>query len=86
MNGEDQVSVNTADVWPEDAEDDEGLVINWFVSEGSQVEEGDPLCEFQVEKVDIEVPAPVTGAIEEIILEEDAEFERGDTLAHISTK
>jgi pyruvate/2-oxoglutarate dehydrogenase complex dihydrolipoamide acyltransferase (E2) component len=86
VNGEDQVSVNTGSVWPEDAEDEEGLVINWFVSEESQVEEGDPLCEFQVEKVDVEVPAPVTGTIEEIILEEDAEFERGDTLAYIATK
>jgi pyruvate/2-oxoglutarate dehydrogenase complex dihydrolipoamide acyltransferase (E2) component len=85
MNSEGRVSVDTTDVWPEDTEDEEGVVINWFVSEGSQVEEGDSLCEFQVEKVDIEVPASESGTIEEIVLEEDEEFERGDTLAYIST-
>lgn len=86
MSSDDRVSLNTADRWPEDAEDEEGLVINWFVSEGSHVEEGDSICEFQVEKVDVEVSAPVAGTIDEIVLEEDAEFERGDTLAYISVE
>jgi pyruvate/2-oxoglutarate dehydrogenase complex dihydrolipoamide acyltransferase (E2) component len=83
MSGEDRIPVGTAEVWPEGAEDEEGLVINWFVSEGSGVEEGDPICEFQVEKVDVEVPAPATGTVDEIVLKEDAEFERGDTLAYV---
>lgn len=86
MSSEDRVSINTADWWPEDTKDEEGLVINWFVSEGSHVEEGDSICEFQVEKVDVEVSVPVAGTIEEIVLEEDAEFERGDTLAYISVE
>ncbi|SEW30209.1 lipoyl domain-containing protein [Natrinema salifodinae] len=77
----DRVAVDSADAWPDDADEDEGVVVNWFVSEGSDVEEGETLCEFQVEKVSIDVPAPVTGTLAEITLDEDAEFERGEPLA-----
>ncbi|WP_266081360.1 lipoyl domain-containing protein [Haladaptatus caseinilyticus] len=79
----DRVSVDTADVWPTDVEEDEAVVVNWFVTEGSHVEAGDDLCEFQVEKVSIDVPAPVTGQLDEIILDENDEFEAGETLAWI---
>lgn len=85
MSNTDQVAVDTVDIWPEDAQDEEALVINWFVSEGSKIEEGEPICEIQVEKVDVEIPAPASGMIAEIVLKEDAELERGDTLAYISS-
>lgn len=79
----DRVAVDTAAVWPDDADEDEGIVVNWFTSEGSPVDEGDTLCEIQIEKVDVDVPAPANGTLDEIVLDEDAEFERGDTLAWI---
>lgn len=78
-----RVAVDTADVWPEDTDEDEGVVVNWFITEGSHVGEGNDLCEFQVEKVSVDVPAPVTGTLDEIVLEEDDEFEQGKTLAWI---
>lgn len=78
-----RVAVDTVDVWPEDTDEDEGVVVNWFMTVGSYVEEGDDICEFQVEKVSIDVPAPVTGTLNEIVLNEDDEFEQGDTLAWI---
>ncbi|WP_339103875.1 lipoyl domain-containing protein [Haloterrigena salinisoli] len=81
---DDRVAVDTGDVWPADTDEDEGVVVNWFLSEGSSVEEGDDLCEFQVEKVSVDVPAPTNGTLEEIALEEDDEFERGDVLAWIA--
>lgn len=80
---DERVAVDTADVWPEDSDEDEGVVVNWFLSDGSRVEERDALCEYQVEKVSVDVPAPVTGTLDEIVLEEDDEFERGDVLAWI---
>ncbi|WP_137290387.1 lipoyl domain-containing protein [Natronorubrum halophilum] len=80
---DDRVAVTTADAWPEDADEDAGVVVNWFMSEGGHLEGGDSICEFQVEKVSVDVPAPVTGTLDEIVLEEDDEFERGDTLAWI---
>ncbi|WP_247729884.1 lipoyl domain-containing protein [Halovivax limisalsi] len=83
---DDTVAVDTADYWPEDAEEDEGVVVDWFVSEGESVGEGDTLCALQVEKVNVDVPAPEAGTIDEIALEEDDEFERGDVLARIRTE
>ena len=85
MSGDDdRVAVDSGDVWPEDTDEDEAVVVNWFLNEGSRVEAGDDLCEFQVEKVSVDVPAPATGTLAEIALEEDDEFERGAVLAWIS--
>lgn len=81
MAGNDRIEINTEDIWPEDADEDEGVVTNWFTGEGSQVEEGDTLCEIQVEKVSVDVPAPTAGTVHEIVRGEDDEFERGDILA-----
>lgn len=78
-----RVAVGTEQLWPEDPDDDVGLVINWFVPEGARVEAGEPICEIQVEKVDVDVPAPTTGTLVEIVHGEDAEFERGAVLAYI---
>lgn len=83
MSG-DRVPVDVDDIWPADTEEDEGVVVNWFVSEGSEVAEGDVLCEIQVEKVDADVPATVGGTLDEIVIPEDGAFRRGDTLAYIA--
>lgn len=80
-----RVAVDTASVWPDDADAEEGVVVNWFVSGGRAVEEGDSLCEIQVEKVSVDVLAPASGELDEIALGEDAEFEKGDTLAWIQS-
>lgn len=78
-----RVAVETADVWPADTDQEEGVVVNWFTTEGAHVTEGDVLCEFQVEKVSVDVPSPATGTLDEIVLDEDDEFEEGDTLAWV---
>jgi len=78
----DRVAV-ALDGWPEDADSDEGVVINWFVREGSRVEEGETLCEVQIDKVSTDILAPVAGTLVEIVRDEDDPFESGDTLAWI---
>lgn len=81
---DDFVPVESAAVWPEDAQDvAEAIVANWFVSEGSGVEEGDTIAEIQIEKVSVDVPAPATGELVERLVDENEEFERGDALARI---
>jgi pyruvate/2-oxoglutarate dehydrogenase complex dihydrolipoamide acyltransferase (E2) component len=76
--------VETSDVWPEDARDaEEGVVATWFVREGARAEEGRTLCEIQIEKVSVDVPAPVSGTVESILVAEAGEFERGDSVARI---
>lgn len=82
-SSENRVPIDTTDVWPEDSDENEGIVINWFTSEGNRIDEGEIVCEIQVEKVDIEIPAPTAGELDEIVLDEDTEFERGDTLAWV---
>lgn len=81
MSGDtDRVAV-TFDNWPEDADSDEGVVVNWFAREGANVEAEESLCEVQIEKVSVDVLAPTDGTLAEIVCGEDDEFERGDTLA-----
>ncbi len=76
-------AVDAADVWPEDAEDvEEGIVATWFVRDGATVEEGDTLCEVQIEKVSVDVVAPVGGVVERGV-EENEPFDQGRTLVHI---
>jgi pyruvate/2-oxoglutarate dehydrogenase complex dihydrolipoamide acyltransferase (E2) component len=80
------VVVDSETVWPADSEDvEEAVVSNWFVREGTAVTEGDPIAEIQIEKVSIDVPAPTTGEITEILIDEQAEFQRGDVLAQVSS-
>ena len=80
---DDRVTVDTGELWPGDADEEEGYVANWFVREGATVEAGDVLCEIQVEKVSIDVAAPVDGELVEVTLPEDAEFRRGETLGYL---
>ena len=84
MSEDDPIAVAASDDWPDDVEDDEtAVVVNWFAREGRRVEAGETVCEIQIEKVSIDVPAPVAGELVEIELEEDAELARGDALAWI---
>jgi pyruvate/2-oxoglutarate dehydrogenase complex dihydrolipoamide acyltransferase (E2) component len=87
MSGDaDAIEVDSEAVWPADAEDvEEAVVSNWFVREGTTVTEGDTIAEIQIEKVSIDVPAPASGEIAEIVIEEQGEFRCGDVLARISS-
>ncbi|WP_227131865.1 lipoyl domain-containing protein [Halorubellus salinus] len=79
-----RVAVTLASVWPDGGDDvDEGVVANWFAKEGATVDAGDTLCEIQIEKVSIDVPAPVAGTVDEVVLGENDEFTREDTLAYV---
>ncbi len=83
MSG-DTIEVDSATIWPDDSADvEEAIVSNWFVREGAAVSEGDPIAEIQIEKVSIDVPAPATGEMAEIVVVEQEEFRRGDVLARI---
>lgn len=77
---QDRIAV-TLSTWPDDADSEEAVVVNWFTREGATVEEGESLCEVQVEKVSVDVLAPADGTVVEIVRGEDDEFARGDTLA-----
>ncbi|WP_394741547.1 lipoyl domain-containing protein [Natronococcus roseus] len=86
MSGtDDRVAVAASGVWPEDVEDDEtAVVVNWFAREGRRVDDGETICEIQIEKVSVDVPAPVAGELVAIERDEDAELTREDVLAYVA--
>lgn len=62
--------ITAGGVWPADVEEEEGVVSNWFVRPGVRVDAGETLCEVQVEKVTVEVVAPVAGVVAERLVDE----------------
>ncbi|MDX6607111.1 MAG: hypothetical protein QOD14_1651, partial [Solirubrobacterales bacterium] len=63
----------------------EGTVLEWHVSEGDSVEEGQTIVEVSTDKVDAEVPAPATGTVTKILVDVDDTIEVGKPLAEIDT-
>ena len=78
------VAIDSDAAWPEDAADvEEAVVANWFAREGARIEAGETVCEIQIEKVSIDVPAPASGTLESIAVRDNGEFRRGDALGYI---
>src|SRR5262245_47154974 len=61
----------------------EGTVLEWHVSEGDSVEEGQTMVEVSTDKVDAEVPAPASGTVSRILVAPDETIEVGKPLAEI---
>ncbi|MGP9681251.1 2-oxoglutarate dehydrogenase, E2 component, dihydrolipoamide succinyltransferase [Brachybacterium sp. AOP3-A1-3] len=61
----------------------EGTVTRWLKAVGDTVEVDEPLLEVSTDKVDTEIPSPVAGTIEKILVEEDEDAEVGDDLVLI---
>ena len=61
----------------------EGTITQWLKSVGDTGEADEPLLEVSTDKVDTEVPSPVSGTILEIKAEEDDTVEVGDVIAII---
>jgi pyruvate dehydrogenase E2 component (dihydrolipoamide acetyltransferase) len=61
----------------------EGTVTRWLKQVGERVEVDEPLLEVSTDKVDTEIPSPVAGVVEQILVGEDETVEVGATLAVI---
>src|SRR2546426_11721166 len=61
----------------------EGTVLEWHVSEGDSVEEGQTVVEVSTDKVDAEVPAPASGTITKLLAEPDDVVQVGQALAEM---
>jgi pyruvate dehydrogenase E2 component (dihydrolipoamide acetyltransferase) len=61
----------------------EGTVTRWLKNVGDRVEVDEPLLEVSTDKVDTEIPSPVAGIIEAILVAEDATVEVGTPLVTI---
>ena len=61
----------------------EGEIVKWFVKAGDTIEEDDVLVEIQNDKAVVEIPSPVSGTIEEVLVEEGTVAVVGDVLVRI---
>jgi pyruvate dehydrogenase E2 component (dihydrolipoamide acetyltransferase) len=61
----------------------EGTVTRWLKSVGDRVEVDEPLLEVSTDKVDTEIPSPIAGVIEAILVQEDETVEVGTPLVTI---
>ena len=61
----------------------EGKILEWHVSEGQEVAEGDTVVEVSTDKIDAEVPAPASGVVTKILAQIDDTVEVGQVLAQI---
>ncbi len=61
----------------------EASVIQWFKQVGDSVGKDEPLVELETDKVTIEVPSPVAGALTEIVAADGSDVEVGALLCRI---
>jgi 2-oxoglutarate dehydrogenase E2 component (dihydrolipoamide succinyltransferase) len=61
----------------------EATVATWFKKAGDTVAQDEMLCELETDKVSVEVPAPASGTLSQILAEEGTTVEAGGKLAVI---
>ena len=62
---------------------EEGTILQWLVSEGDEVEEGDAIAEIETDKVSMEIEAEDAGTLAQILAEADESVAVGDAIAFI---
>ena len=60
-----------------------GRVVEWHVTEGNSIEEGQPLVSVETDKTVVEVNSPIAGTVLRLVGDIDKEYQVGDTLAWI---
>ena len=62
----------------------EGTILEWSVKVGDTVKDGDTVVEISTDKVDMELPAPATGTITEILAEDGETVTVGQVIARMT--
>ena len=71
---------------PVEQEGTKAVVRTWLKQVGQRVEENEPLVELETDKVAMEVPAPASGVLREIVLDIDADAAPGAVLGRIAVE
>jgi 2-oxoglutarate dehydrogenase E2 component (dihydrolipoamide succinyltransferase) len=61
-------------------------VLRWLKAVGDSVTQHEPLIELETDKVTVEVPAPASGVLREIVKAEQEEIAPGDVLGRLETE
>lgn len=65
---------------------EEGTMAQWFKQPGDTVTAGEPICEVETDKVEMEVEAPFSGVLEEIVAQPEDVVPVGEPLCYVSTE
>ncbi len=68
---------------PVEQEGTKAIVKSWYKKIGETIGEGDPLVELETDKVAVEVPAPASGIVSEILIDADCEAQPGAVLGRL---
>jgi 2-oxoisovalerate dehydrogenase E2 component (dihydrolipoyl transacylase) len=63
----------------------EGTITRWLKAEGDEVEVDEPLAEVDTDKVNAELPSPVAGTIEKLLVSEGATVDVGTEIVLVAT-
>jgi len=69
---------------PLGGEGDDADIVRWLVDEGAHVEEGQPILEVAFEKANVEVPAPASGTLTDVVVSTGDLVSVGQILASIT--
>jgi 2-oxoglutarate dehydrogenase dihydrolipoamide succinyltransferase (E2 component) len=61
----------------------EGTIVEWRKRPGDWVEADEPICDVTTDKIDVEIPAPASGRVQEIVVEPGTTVDVGTLLARI---
>lgn len=61
----------------------DAVLIRWLKSPGDAVVKGEPLAEFETDKVEVELEAPASGVLARVYAEEDDTIDVGAVIADI---
>jgi 2-oxoglutarate dehydrogenase dihydrolipoamide succinyltransferase (E2 component) len=64
----------------------EGTIVEWRKRPGDWVEADEPICDVTTDKIDVEIPAPASGRVQEIIVEPGTTVAVGTPLARIDAE
>jgi multifunctional 2-oxoglutarate metabolism enzyme len=64
----------------------EGSILEWTVQVGEPVKQGDTVVVISTDKVDMELPAPGSGTVSEVLAEEGATVTVGEVIGRISAE
>jgi len=70
----------------EQTEGSRAQLVRWLKALGEHVEQNEPLIELETDKVTVEIPAPVSGVLREILKEAQQEIAPGEVLGRIESE
>jgi 2-oxoisovalerate dehydrogenase E2 component (dihydrolipoyl transacylase) len=62
----------------------EGTIARWLKAEGDEIEKDEPLCEVDTDKVSAELPSPLSGRIEKLLISEGTTIDVGTEIALVA--